>query len=81
MLTFLNDYIGIQVVLCVLIAFIERLIRNFIPAKLRGIFLQRKTASSAHRIKSYKKLLFCQNYVIFLRKMIYAVIERYFPLF
>ena len=64
MLSFLKDYIGIQVVLGVLIAFIKRLTQTFIP-KFSEIFLWRETAPSAHEMKSYKKLFFSQNYAIF----------------
>ena len=81
MLTFLNNNIGIQVVLCALIAFIERQTRNFIQ-KFRKIFLLRKTVPSAHGVKSYKTLFFCENYAFFLKeKRIHAVIERYFSFF
>ena len=63
-----------------MIAFIERLTQNFI-IKFREYFLWSETVPSAQRMKSYKKLFFCQNYAIFWEKMVHAVIERYFPLF
>ena len=64
MLTFLNNFICIPVVLCVLIAFIERKVWNFTP-QFREIFLWRETALSAHGMKLYKKLSFCHHYAIF----------------
>ena len=64
MLTFLNDYICILVISCVLIDFIERKVMNFTP-KFRGILLWRKTMSRAHGMKFYKKSFFCKNYAVF----------------
>ena len=54
--------------------------KNFLP-KFREIFQWRETAPSTHRMKTCKKLFFCQSYAIFWDKMIHAVIERYLSLF
>ena len=61
--------------------FIKRETQIFI-IKFREIFPWRETVLRAHRIKFDEKLFSCQTYAIFWeKKMIHAVIDRYFLYF
>ena len=63
-----------------IMCFIERKTRNFIPI-FREILPWREAVLRAHRMKSNEKLFFCQICVIFKRKMVHVVIDRYVSLF
>ena len=61
MLTYLNDYIGIQVVSCVLIAFIEDK-REILYQNLGKPSCRENQRPVPTGLKSYKKTFFYQNF-------------------
>ena len=71
--------IVVHEVLFVLIAFIERLTRNYILT-FTEIFLWKETALSAHKMESYEKLCILLSKVFFfsVEKNGNVVIEKYF---